>query len=359
MPLSRERLEQLIEHSSDIVIATDRTGHVSYYNDGAEASLGYSAKEVHGKFADIFYPDIAEARRVMGAMRSDEYGSHGSVETFRTQLISKAGEVIPVAISGSIIYDNDGEEKGTIGFLKDLREILRKDQLATLGEVAIGLSHEINNPLAVVLNQVELLEAEIFDLAGERDCSEEIERLDSLRREVARIGEILTRLGEMVEDERYETVDYIGPSKMIDLRSETRRGPSMDNRLQGLRVLVVDDDQGVCRSICEILEKEGCSVCCAGDGVEALERLEMQEYDAVLSDVLMPRMDGHDLYLEVKERYPNLPIMMMTAFHYDKDHIIKRSRIEGLTGIVFKKPVDPDRLRKALLEVSGRAVKGS
>jgi hypothetical protein len=47
---------------------------------------------------------------------------------------------------------------------------------------------------------------------------------------------------------------------------------------------------------------------------------------------------------------------MMTAFHYDKDHIIKRSRMEGLEGVIFKKPVDPDRLRAALCEVlAGRA----
>jgi hypothetical protein len=42
---------------------------------------------------------------------------------------------------------------------------------------------------------------------------------------------------------------------------------------------------------------------------------------------------------------------MMTAFHYDKDHIIKRSRLEGLEGVIFKKPVDPDRLRLAMVEV--------
>ena len=48
-------------------------------------------------------------------------------------------ERIPVAISGTLLYDEAGEEDGTIGFAKDLREILRKDQLATLGEVAVGL----------------------------------------------------------------------------------------------------------------------------------------------------------------------------------------------------------------------------
>jgi hypothetical protein len=44
----------------------------------------------------------------------------------------------------------------------------------------------------------------------------------------------------------------------------------------------------------------------------------------------------------------------MTAFHYDRDHVIKRSRLQGLEGVIFKKPVDPDRLRDRLVEVMGR-----
>jgi hypothetical protein len=45
-----------------------------------------------------------------------------------------------------------------------------------------------------------------------------------------------------------------------------------------------------------------------------------------------------------------LPVLMMTAFHYDKDHIIKRSRMKGLQGVIFKKPVDPDRLCEAIYD---------
>ena len=69
----------------------------------------------------------------------------------------------------------------------------------------------------------------------------------------------------------------------------------------------------------------------------------------------MPEMDGHQLYLQVRESYPDMPVLMMTAFHYDKDHIIKRSRMEGLEGVIFKKPVDPDRLRHAIAESVGKA----
>ncbi|HKX45710.1 MAG TPA: response regulator [Planctomycetota bacterium] len=350
MTLTREMLERLTDRSTDIVVATDRKGRVIYYNDGASRSLGYDPEEILGHFVGELYPSVEEARRVAHAMRSGECGGPGIVQNFQTRFLAQSGEEIPVAISGTLLYDEQGRENGTIGYAKDLREILHKDQLATLGEVAIGLSHEINNPLAVILNQCELLECEIARLAGERDCSVEDERLDAIRREVARISEILERLGEMVESETYETINYVGPARMIDLRRQSVRGDDHDPRLSGLRLLVVDDDRGICNSLKEILESDGCTVEVVHDGVEALERIECGHYDLMLTDVVMPKMDGHELYLKVREEHPELPVLMMTAFHYDKDHIIKRSRMQGLEGVIFKKPVDPDRLREVIIE---------
>ena len=351
MPLTRDRLERLVARSTDIVVATDRKGHVAFYNDGASRILGYSPDEILGRFVGILYPDLDEARRVMTAMRSIESGGVGVVDNFETTFLSKAGERIPVAISGTIIRDEAGREDGTIGFAKDLREIRRKDQLATLGEVAIGLSHEISNPLAVILNQVELVERDVDALAGDRDSSVECERLYAIRREISRISEILDRLAKMAQSEHYETVSYVGPARMIDLR---RHAPSGEPRLRGIRVLVVDDDLGICHSLEEILEADGCEVETAQDGAAGLERLAGGHFDLVLSDVVMPNMDGHELYTAVRARYPGLPVLMMTAFHYDKDHIIKRSRVEGLEGVIFKKPVDPNRLIEVILETVGR-----
>ena len=350
MSLMKARLEQLIAHSSDIVVATDSKGIVIYYNDGAEAILGYKPDEVLGSFVGNLYPGVEEAKRVMAAMRDPENGGEGSVQTFRTQFQTKEGVQIPVAISGTLIFGEEGDEDGTIGFAKDLREILRRDQLAVLGEVAVGLSHEINNPLAVIVNQAELLERDLESLAGETDSSVETERIAAIRREIGRVSEILTRLGEMALAENYETVNYIGPARMIDLRSVEAKSVKVDKRLVGLRVLVVDDDLGIAQSLREVLEGDGCVVRTASDGAQALKLLSEIEFDIVLSDVVMPNMDGYELFKVVQNRYPHLPMLMMTAFHYDKDHIIKRSRMRGLEGVIFKKPVDPDRLRKAILE---------
>ncbi len=353
MALSRKHLERLTDSSIDIVVATDRTGTVIFYSDDASGSLGYPKDEIVGGFVGKLYPEVEEAKKVMAAMRSPAHGGKGICENFQTRLRSKAGEEFPAAMSAAIIYDDDGEEDGTIGFAKDLREILEKDQLATLGEVAVGLSHEINNPLAVILNQASLLEADVLRLCGEGDSSVEEERLDAIRREIARIAEILERLSEIASGDQYETVAYVGPTRMVDLRKRAEvAGP--DPRLSGLSILVVDDDLGICASMKELLEASGCRVETANDGLDALKLLEARHFDLMLSDVVMPNMDGHQLYLACRESHPDLPVLMMTAFHYDKDHIIKRSRMKGLEGVIFKKPVDPDRLRQVIAETVKR-----
>jgi len=353
MGLTREQFEQLTNRSPDIIVGTDRKGRVTYFNDGAHDNLGYESEEVLGQFVGMFYPSIEEARRVSEAMRCAERGDEGAVNVIETIFLARSGEEIPVAISGTLLYDEKGEEDGSIGFAKDLRDIRHKDLLATLGEVAIGLSHEINNPLAVIVNQATLLENDITRLVGEADSSVETERLDAIRREVARIADIIERLGEMVKMDSYETIHYVGPARMVDLRSEARKRYEPDPRLRGLRILVVDDDQGISRTLQEMLETDGCLVEVAEDGKQALEKLADARFDLVLSDVVMPRMDGYELYHQVQKKYPELPVLMMTSFHYDKDHIIKRSRMEGLEGVIFKKPVDPDRLRRTIAESVG------
>jgi two-component system, response regulator FlrC len=68
----------------------------------------------------------------------------------------------------------------------------------------------------------------------------------------------------------------------------------------------------------------------------------------VLSDVVMPDLDGHQLFQQVREHHPGVPVVLMTAFHFDKDHVIKRSRLAGLEDVLYKKPIDPPRLREII-----------
>ena len=356
MTLPAQYFQKLVESCPDIIISVDTHGTIIFYNDGARQNLGFAYEEVLGKNVLEIYPSIEEARRVMAAMRSNSEAGKGRVCNFETSFKTKKGEKVPVAISASIIYDDQGKEVGSIGFAKDIREIRRRDRLVTLGEIAVGLSHEINNSLEVLVNQVEMVKRYVERVATDQDYIVEADRVDAIASQVKKIQDITTRIGSMADEGEYGTKEYIGGKLMTDLRvggaDKPCERPSPDARfpLSGLKILVVDDDAGICGSLRELLEAERCCIETAASGVYAMEWLARQQFDLVLSDVVMPDMDGYQLYQTVKQTKPQLPVVLMTAFNYDRDHIIKRSCLEGLQGVIFKKPVNPTMLKKILLQ---------
>ena len=356
MPLPVQYFQKLVESCPDIIISVDKHGTITFYNDGARQNLGFSHEEVLGKNVLEIYPTLDEARRVMAAMRGNGGEGKGRIRSFETTFKTKRGETIPVAISASILYDENDHEIGSIGFAKDLRDIRRRDQLVTLAEIAIGVSHEVNNSLEVLVNQIELLQKYVERVATDEDYIVESDRLGSVASQVKKIQDITARISQMAEEGEYGTQEYLSGKMMTDLRSE-RGGkacerPKPDERypLRGLKILIVDDDAGICQSLKELLEAEGCSVETAASGVYAMQWLERRQFDLVLSDVVMPDIDGYQLYQHIKKQSADLPVVLMTAFNYDKDHIIKRSCLEGLQGVIFKKPVNPILLKKTLLQ---------
>src|SRR5438552_12374572 len=176
-----------------------------------------------------------------------------------TTFVTKSGARVPVLIAGSIIRDPQGDELGSIGFAKDLRETRRHDQLATLAEVAIGLAHEINNPLEVIVNNLNLLEAHVARVTSDEDFVVEGERLDSIHAALKRIQRIVTQLTEMAHGSEYATREYLPGTQMTDLRAAGADGGRAamlaphEPALIGFRILVVDDDLGVCQSLRDLL----------------------------------------------------------------------------------------------------------
>jgi DNA-binding NtrC family response regulator len=81
-----------------------------------------------------------------------------------------------------------------------------------------------------------------------------------------------------------------------------------------IRVLVVDDEPALCKSIERILTARGYVVSVAEDGDAGLKALESQLPDVLLTDLLMPGMSGRELLERAKQRWPNLEVVMMTAY---------------------------------------------
>ena len=112
---------------------------------------------------------------------------------------------------------------------------------------------------------------------------------------------------------------------------------------QGLPVLVVEDDTNLREAVCDTLELAGQAVISASGGEEALRQLDAQPVALVVSDVRMMPMDGITLLKEIRNRFPHLPVVLMTAFA-DVDRAVEAMRCGACDFLL--KPFEP----KALLE---------
>jgi CheY-like chemotaxis protein len=177
---------------------------------------------------------------------------------------------------------------------------------------------------------------------------------------------IVRRLDDMCRKGIYETRVYLAGKKMADLAprsgevEERSAVPEASKNgcdwpLAGMAVLVLDDDLSVVSSLADVLRAERCQVYTAIRPSAAFGILRNVRIDAVISDVVMPEMDGYEFYTRIKEEMPHLPVILMTAYNYDRDHIIMRSRLKGLEGALFKKPVNPAKLRDLLVRARQKA----
>jgi len=119
---------------------------------------------------------------------------------------------------------------------------------------------------------------------------------------------------------------------------------------QGETILLVDDQQHVRDTGCEVLESLGYVVLKACDGVEALEVYfnHTAEIAAVVSDVMMPRMQGGELASRIKQHNPVLPVLLMSG--YDRDDVLNGFAGE-VVDRVLSKPVAIDVLSQVLYEM--------
>ena len=106
-------------------------------------------------------------------------------------------------------------------------------------------------------------------------------------------------------------------------------------------VLVVDDEPKLCDLLASALSQNDIVVFTAGNGLHALKVLECEDIDLVISDWRMPGMDGPQLLAEIKSRFPQLPVIVMTAYSTVKNAV--QSMRNGAFDYIAK-PFDIDEL---------------
>jgi CheY-like chemotaxis protein len=123
-----------------------------------------------------------------------------------------------------------------------------------------------------------------------------------------------------------------------------------------LTILVVDDNPSMAKTLADIMSVKGFEVYAAYSGLEALSVLQSQPIDIMLTDVIMPDMNGVMLYRETRKIFPKLTTILMTA--YAADEIINQGLAEGIKTVLTK-PLDIDFLLVLLSAFKGTFVENT
>jgi two-component system NtrC family sensor kinase len=194
-------LQNIIASSVSAIIVADMKGVVLLMNESARKLFGYTDQMAVGKSIAEYLYTPGGARSVMKKLRSPGYGGIGKLHATAMTVIHSSGKEIPVEMNASIIYQ-DSKEIATMGIYTDLRpkiaiekklkeaeriKMMQSNKMASLGHLAAGVAHEINNPLSGILIDASLI-------------LEELEQTSPIRKQIQDIIADTNRCKEIVKN---------------------------------------------------------------------------------------------------------------------------------------------------------------
>jgi len=204
--------EAVLAGLPDAVIAVDAGLRIVFWNAAAEVLTARSARRAQGRLVkDVFPPNASVVSRLTETLASGESRSEadGTVET-------TDGRVVPVSVLTAALFAHDGTVEAAVAVLRDVsrirqleNEVRRGETLAAAGRMAVGVAHEIRNPLSAIRGAVQLLARE---LGTETRL---IEYTDVLVKEVDRVNRIIETLLDLGRPVQIKRVPF-NPHQLLE-----------------------------------------------------------------------------------------------------------------------------------------------
>ena len=227
--LSKELLKttdlllKTISSSSDAIIAVDTTGKLLFFNEESTHLFGYTRDEaIQYIHVTQLYPQNV-AKEVMKLLRQSPT-KH--IRNYPIEVRTRSGEIVPVTLSGAIVYNEKGEEQMSVGYLRDEREKIRMEKsldeaLSKLIEaekndamtnLAGAAAHNLNQPLSAIQGYSELLINRLKD----KDQTT-VDYASKIIREVEKMSGIIKQISRIT---KYEIKPYAGTAKIVDIANK-------------------------------------------------------------------------------------------------------------------------------------------
>jgi PAS domain S-box-containing protein len=279
----------VLDAAPDAMLCADRAGRLVLVNSCAEELFGYRREELVGRPVDLLVPEAAPA-----AHRELSAGYQSQLRKPPTGTVSGAGRrrdgsTFPAEVSLSAM--NTGEGLLVVAAVRDVGERL----------AARGVAHEFNNLLSVISSYAAFVAEDIArDLPGEAG--------ESILADIAQVQHAADRAAGLTE-------------QLLALARPAEHAPANAYRLPGslerggALVLVVEDEPAVREVTRRILERNGYRVMAAADGPEALGVAAAcdQRIDALVTDVLMPGMQGREVAERLRALQPGIRVLFVSG----------------------------------------------
>ncbi|MFH1957377.1 MAG: PAS domain S-box protein [bacterium] len=162
---AKEYTANIIESMIDILVVTDSDGKLKTVNQAGLKLLGYKKEDIIAQPVGKLFAEEEEEEEEEFHMRTfKKIIKEGHITNYKTSIKTASGKEIPVILSGSALRDENKNLIGMVIVVKDMtgqdnlqKRMLQQAKLASIGQLAAGVAHELNNPLTTIVAMSDLL----------------------------------------------------------------------------------------------------------------------------------------------------------------------------------------------------------